>query len=132
MIAVDTNVLLRLLIHDDARQKETVDRLLQAAREQGEVCLVSNPVLCEIEWVLTRTYRAKRRDCAVAFQGLLEDPFFVFEDRSAVGRALVLFQEGRASFADYLIGEIGQTQEARTTLTFDRDLAGHPGFTVLG
>jgi predicted nucleic-acid-binding protein len=132
MIAADTNVLLRLLIHDDPRQKEIVDRLLQSAREQGEVCLVSNPVLCEIEWVLARSYSAKRKDCAVAFQGFLEDPFFVFEDRSAVGRALLFFQEGKASFADYLIGETAQTWEARTTFTFDRDLAGQPGFTVLG
>ncbi len=132
MIAVDTNVLLRLLVHDDLRQKEVADRLLQDAREQGESCLISDPVLCEIEWVLTKTYRAKRKDISAAIQGFLEDPVFAFEDRPAIGRALNHFEDGRASFADYLIGITAQTQEARTTFTFDRELAGQPGFTLLG
>lgn len=132
MIAVDTNVLLRLLVDDDLRQKEMADRLLHDAREQGEACLVSDPVLCEIEWVLTKRYRAKRKDILAAIQGLLEDPVFAFEDRGAIGRALHRFQDGRASFADYLIGVTAQTKEARTTFTFDRELADQPWFTLLG
>ena len=59
MIALDTNVLIRLLVDDDPIQAKRARRLLESTRERGEQCFISAPVLCEIEWVLDLFSRGK-------------------------------------------------------------------------
>ena len=70
MIALDTNVLVRLLVEDDAAQAARARRLVEACSEAGDVCLVSIPVLCELEWVLESVYRAPRADVEEAVRSL--------------------------------------------------------------
>ena len=132
MIAVDTNVLVRLLVDDDPEQKARAQQLLEATAEAGEPCLISDPVLCELAWVLSSNYRARRAEIGAAVQSLLGRPLFVFEDRQVVLTAFEAYQRGKADLSDYLIGARAQAQGARTTWTFDRGLRGHPGFSWLG
>ena len=47
MIALDTNILVRLITQDDPQQAALAERLVQQATEEGEVCFVSDVVLCE-------------------------------------------------------------------------------------
>jgi len=131
MIAVDTNVLIRLMVNDDPEQKARAQRLLEATAEAGESCLVSDPVLCEIAWVLSSQYRAGRAEIVAAIQSLLAQALFIFEDRTALLQAFEAYQGGRADFSDYLIGAKAQARGARTTWTFDRGLRNHPGFSML-
>ena len=46
MIALDTNILVRLITQDDPRQAVLAERLIQQATEEGEDCFVSDVVLC--------------------------------------------------------------------------------------
>jgi predicted nucleic-acid-binding protein len=131
MIALDSNVLIRLLVEDDPNQANRAKRLLQSIRERREQCFISDPVLCEIEWVLDSAYGASRRDVATAIQQFLASALFVVEDPASVQRALDLFSQGKGDFSDYLLGIRGQKRGARTTYTFDRDLRGVEGFTLL-
>jgi predicted nucleic-acid-binding protein len=132
MIAVDTNVLVRLIVDDDPEQAARVRNLLEATAEAGESCLVTDPVLCEVVWVLSSSYRARRADIVAAVQSLLARPLFVFEDRSVLLEAFEAYRRGPADLSDYLIGARAQTQGARTTWTFDGGLRDHPGFSWLG
>ena len=85
MIAVDTNVLLRRLLNDDAVQAEKARRLF----ESEESILVTDVVLAEAIWTLTgKRYAAGRDDIAVVVMGLLEEHNVVFESRQAVWSAL--------------------------------------------
>ena len=85
MIAVDTNVLLRRLLNDDAVQAEKARRLF----ESEESILVTDVVLAEAIWTLTgKRYSAGRDDIAVVVTGLLEERNVVFESRQAVWSAL--------------------------------------------
>jgi predicted nucleic-acid-binding protein len=128
---LDTNILIRLLVRDDPGQTALSQRLLEDAAERGEPCLVTDPVLCEVEWVLASRYGAARSDIVAAMQGLLAQEIFTFEDREALKRAVALCQRSKVELSDLLIGAKGQAQGARTTYTFDRNLAVHEGFSRL-
>ena len=85
MIAVDTNVLLRRLLNDNAAQAEKARRLF----ESEESVLISDVVLAEAIWTLTgKRYAAGREDVAAVVLGLLEERNVVFESRQAVWSAL--------------------------------------------
>ena len=85
MIAVDTNVLLRRLLNDDATQAERARRLF----ESEESVLIADVVLAEAVWTLTgKRYGAGREEIAAVVMGLLEEYNVVFESRQAVWSAL--------------------------------------------
>jgi predicted nucleic-acid-binding protein len=131
MIAVDTNVLVRLLVGDDPEQLAQATALLHDAREKGVACFISDPVLCEIEWVLESCYGASRADVLAALRDLLASEGFVFEDRKGLMWAIEHYQTGKADFSDYLIGAKGRAKGATATYTFDKGLRGTSGFIFL-
>ena len=49
MIALDTNVLVRFLVRDDKPQAEHARLLIETRRSKGDECLITHPVLCELE-----------------------------------------------------------------------------------
>jgi predicted nucleic-acid-binding protein len=131
LIALDTNILVRLMVRDDPRQTALAERLLESAAESGESCLVTDPVLCEVGWVLESNYEASRSDILAAMQELLAQEVFTFEDREAFQRAVDLCQRSKLDLSDLLIGAKGQARGARTTYTFERTLARQEGFSLL-
>lgn len=132
MIALDTNVLLRVLVADDPKQAALASRILREAVEAGELCFISDPVLCETEWVLDRHYKASRAEILATLENLLSrQSLFVFEDPDALRKALNAYQQGKADFSDFLIGAKAETRGVRTTFTFDRALARQQGFSIL-
>jgi predicted nucleic-acid-binding protein len=131
MIAVDTNVLVRLIVADDAKQAALARHLIEEAISDGTTCYVSTPVVCELEWVLVSCYRVPRTEIAAVIKRLLDSAVFAFEDRKALLQALAAYQQSRAGFADHLIGAKAQAFGATTTWTFDRALRNCAGFSIL-
>jgi predicted nucleic-acid-binding protein len=120
------------MVGDDPEQAAQARRLLEEASEERESCFVSDPVLCELEWVLASRYRARRADVAAAIRALLENGIFAFEDRKALLQAVESYQRSHADLADHLIGAQAQARGAATTWTFDRALRNCAGFSILG
>jgi predicted nucleic-acid-binding protein len=131
VIAIDTNVLIRFLVRDDEHQAMRARNLVENCRATGDTCLVSHPVLCELEWVLESAYRASRSEIAASVRMLLTTPPFVLEDSELLERALQMYSKGKGDLSDYILGEIAGARGARTTYTFDRDLRNTEGFTLL-
>lgn len=131
MIALDTNILVRLITQDDPRQAALAERLVQQATEQGEVCFVSDVVLCELEWVLESCYEATRSDLLTAIQEIAFREIFAFEDSDSLHWAINLYRESKVEFSDALIGAKALAKGARATYTFDRALSHHEGFSLL-
>jgi predicted nucleic acid-binding protein len=52
MLGIDTNVVIRLIISDDAEQTRRARKLIEQALKSDEPVLVSLLVLLESEWVL--------------------------------------------------------------------------------
>jgi predicted nucleic-acid-binding protein len=131
MIALDTNVLVRLVLQDDEAQAKVAERLVVRARREQTRLFVADVVLCELVWVLTSRARLSRVDIADAIERLLGTELIVVNDVAAADRALSAFRAGKGDFADYLIREQALLAGATEVATFDRALKGDPGFRLM-
>lgn len=116
MIALDTNVLVRLLTRDEPGQARLAADLLKS----NEV-FVGKTVLLELEWVLRFAYGFDRHSIRGAMLALLGLPTLRIEDEAAVAGALDAF-EGGLDFADAL--HLYSSDDSVVEFaTFDRDMA---------
>lgn len=131
MTGLDTNVLVRFLVQDDAAQAKSAQDLM-ATFTEAEPGFICREVLVELVWVLERAYALSRTDIADAINGLLEARELVVEagDRAAV--AIDRYRKGGPGFADQMIAQAGQGAGCKATVTFDRKAAGLPGMSLLG
>ena len=104
MLGIDTNVLVRFLVRDDERQFRKAQQLIEREKTRGEPVLVSQLVLLEAEWVLRSRYAVAKSEILRAFSGLLDSVELAIEDEPSVERALFLWRESSAEFAECLIG----------------------------
>jgi predicted nucleic-acid-binding protein len=118
MRAVDTNVLVRLLTRDDARQVATAARWVESG------VWVSVLALAEAVWVLGAVYERSPAEIASAVETLLNHKDLTLQDSDIVAAALVLFRERPAvSFSDCLLLELARKAGHLPLGTFDRDLS---------
>ena len=101
MAALDTNVLVRWLTDDDAKQSVIVARLFELAIEKDERLFVPATVILETEWVLRSRYRFDKPLVTAALDVLLGVTELEFQTEPALEQALWLFkQAGAPDFAD--------------------------------
>jgi predicted nucleic-acid-binding protein len=131
VIAIDTNVLARWFVEDDARQVAAARGLLADERRGESPILLTPLVLAELEWVLRSTFRRSKDDILEVLGILCEEPAVVIDDRSCVEIAIANWRDGRADFADYLIAALARDRGATAVLTFNRDAAKSAAFTLL-
>jgi predicted nucleic-acid-binding protein len=126
-IAIDTNVLVRLLVRDDEAQFKVACRLVEQTEAANETLLIVLGVLLETEWVLRSRYRLDKASIAAAFARLLEVEHVVFDHEPTVEEALYIWtQHPSADFADCLhnarAAQLGRTR----FVTFDAGAAKLP------
>lgn len=114
MRAVDTNVLVRLLINDEPDQAVVAQHVMAA-----EPVFVPKTVVLELEWVLRSVYRLSPASIATGIEGLLATAAIEVEDAAAVSRAVAWFREG-LDFADAL--HLASSSHVGAFLTFDASL----------
>jgi predicted nucleic-acid-binding protein len=120
MIAVDTNVLVRLVTNDDSRQAQMAQDALEAAVRAGETLVVVHVVLCELVWVLTSSYGYSKAQCLEVLSRLLGFAALRFESRQVAAAAAKAWRSCRADFADALVGLTAAELGADHVLTFDK------------
>lgn len=96
-IALDTNLLVRLLTGDDPEQARRVADLIDAS----PACFVPITVVLELEWVLRGAYRLERGAVIAALEGLMAIRQVHLEQEDLVRQALAWQQQG-LDFADAL------------------------------
>ena len=117
MLAVDTNVLVRILTRDDATQANEADSFI----EQG--AWVSVLAFAEAIWVLGSTYGMEHADIATSAEMLLAHEHLTVEHSDTVAAALELFRSRPAlGFTDCLILELARKAGHLPLGTFDRAL----------
>jgi predicted nucleic-acid-binding protein len=130
MIGIDTNVLVRFLVKDDHAQFERAQKLIRRRASEGEGVSISLLVLLETEWVLRSRYDLSKNEIAGALSGLLDSTEVRIEDEATVERALFVWKDSAAEFADCLIGERYRELGCRATASFDARALKLPGFTA--
>lgn len=118
MRAIDTNVLVRIVARDDARQLEAAEAFITPG------AWISLLVLAEAAWVWSSVYQATSDQIADGIQKLLDHQQFVLQEPDVVDAALQGFRRRPTlSFSDYLILEMARKAGFLPLGTFDRDLA---------
>ena len=112
MVAVDTNVVVRLLTRDDAAQVKRAAALFRA----NEIW-IAKTVRLEAEWVLRYSYELERAAILRGILGLLGLPTVSVEDSVAVARALQWYGGG-LDLSDAL--HLASRGDAARFATFDR------------
>lgn len=113
-VAVDTNVLIRAVVGDDAKQAKRAAKLLTDA----DLIAVALPCLCEFVWVLRRVYDFTPADVASAIRALL-DAASTETNRPAAEAGLAVLEVG-GDFADGVIAFEGQWLGGETFISFDQ------------
>ena len=130
-IAIDTNVLVRLLTRDDETQCMAAVRIVQAAAEDGTPVLISSGVLLETEWVLRSRYKLLPAEIQQAFNAILETHELVVQEPAVLEEALRLWRNwAGADFADCM-HIANAVQNTRTLATFDQNAARLSGAAVI-
>ena len=131
MIALDTHVLVRYLVEDDARQSALATTLIHRAIADDESLFVSDIVVCETVWVLSIGYKIARTEISALLRNLFRARHLAFRATDELLRALGAFVEGNGDFADYLIREHGRGAECEGVATFDKVLLKERGFVAV-
>ena len=131
MIGLDTNILVRYLAQDDPLQSPKATELIERQLTADNPAFVSLVAMVETAWVLERAYGLSDRAIAAAIERMLQAEVLVVENEQEVFTAMIALKERRGSFADALIGALGDKAGCARTLTFDRQALRLAGFELL-
>jgi predicted nucleic-acid-binding protein len=127
MRAIDTNVLVRLLVQDDPKQAALASEFVAGG------AWVSHLVLAETVWVLTAVYERTAPELGDAIALLLEHDLLVLQDPDVVSEALDDFRARPAlGFSDCLVLSVARKAGHVPLGTFDRKLSKLGGAIVVG
>lgn len=130
MIGLDTNVLVRYVAQDDPKQSPKATRLIESltADAPGYVSLIS---VVELVWVLTDCYALTKDEICEVLETLLRTKEIIVAHADIAWKALRIFKEGKADFADCLIERSANEAGCSYTTTFDRAAAKHCGMKLI-
>ncbi len=131
MAALDTNVLVRYLVADDALQLAAVTRLIKAALRAGETLYVPITVMLELEWVLRSNYKLSKSQVNAHLSALMSAAELTFENEAAVEIALGLYKKAAADFADCMHVALAHVAGERPLWTFDKVAAKIDGASLV-
>ena len=127
MHAIDTNVLVRLLVRDDPRQLQAAETFIAKGG------WISHVVLVETLWVLDAIYERSAEQLIAALERLLAHAELTLQDTDVVAAALDQFRGQPAlGFSDCLVLEIARKSGHVPLGTFDRRLGKAAGAHRLG
>jgi predicted nucleic-acid-binding protein len=130
MIGLDTNILVRYLVQDDAVQSSKASEVIENRLTEENTGFVSMVAMVETVWVLDRAYSLEAHEIAAAVERMLQTDVLVVENEQEVFTAMIALKDGQGSFADALIAALGARAGCVCTLTFDRKALRLPGFEL--
>lgn len=130
MIGLDTNVLVRYFAQDDPAQSRKANALIESltVEHPGYVTQVA---LVEVVWVLGRAYDTRREEISHVIETLLSTKELVVEASETVWKALRLYADSSADFADCLIERACHDALCEYTATFDTKAAKTAGLRLI-
>jgi len=128
MIAIDTNVLVRIFIDDlNQTQVNKSRELVQKAKHIH----ITQIVLIELIWVLSRAYQLEKSKIISILQEIYENAAFVVEQKEQLLEALTLYKNHSVDFSDCMILAATKKANVDHVYTFDAKFARLPGVKKL-
>lgn len=130
MIGLDTNILVRYLTQDDPVQSRKAADIIERRLTVANPGFVSVVTLAETVWVLDRAYHFTAREIAAAVERMLQVEILLIQHEQETFAAMIALKQGRSSFSDALIAELGAQEGCVHTLTFDQKALRFPRFRL--
>jgi predicted nucleic-acid-binding protein len=128
MIAIDTNVLVRVIVEDTGQSEQT--KIARELVKNAQKVYVTQIVQVECTWVLAKVYKIGKPSLLNVLEHLLNNPDYILQRSETFETALDLFLQSQADFADCLI--LAESHYAETILhTFDKRLGKHSDTKLL-
>ncbi len=131
MIALDTNVLVRLVLRDDEAQAQRARELVETHAESDASLFISDVVLAEFAWVLKSRFALPGDAVAQALRAMLDNATLAWQSRPAAVEALRLFELGSVDFPDCLIVALAGSAGCEAVATFDQGMRTLPKVWLL-
>ena len=131
MIGIDTNVLIRYIVEDDAEQAKLATELIEKKCSSKNPAFISLMVLCELIWVLSYSYKCQKEEIKEVLQNLLLTENFHVEYHTIAWQAFYDYENGNFDYSDCLISRLNQHNECETTWTFDKKASKLKSFQLL-
>ena len=131
MPAVDTNVLIRLLVKDDAAQLASAHKLISDTLSASDTLYVPVTVAIELEWVLRANLKQDKASVLHSLSRLLSSANLSFQADRAVEAALRTYSRSSADFSDCLHAALAMNADELPFWTFDKAAAKLNGARLL-
>lgn len=130
MIGLDTNIVLRYLLQDDAVQSGKVNRLVDGL-SPDQPGFINVATVLELVWVLRSLFKLTPAEISTQVEQLLATDVFQVQNEQQVFEAAFALKRGFGEFEDALIGALNAWAGCSESVTFDRGASRLPYFRVL-
>jgi predicted nucleic-acid-binding protein len=131
MPALDTNILVRYIVQDDATQLAAAQRLIRKCVADQLTLFVPVTVTLELEWVLRSSFAFSKGETVGVLSDLFSAAELSFESERALEVALDLYRSNTADFADCVHIALAAQAGEQPLWTFDRGAAKVLGAQIL-
>jgi len=128
VIAIDTNVLVRVIVEDTGQPEQT--KIARDLVENAQKVYLSQIVQVECAWVLAKVYKIDNASLLMVLEHFLINSAFILQRPEQFKTAIDLFRQGHADFADYLILTESSCLDM-VLYTFDKRLGRHSNTRLL-
>lgn len=128
MIAIDTNILVRMFV-DDAENQQQIQWVSDLVRQQ-EAIYLSQIVQVEAVWIFETVYELTKSEIVTILRVIANHPAIILEKPDQFVQALTLYESNPADFSDYVI--FANAESTNCVLwTFDKKLSKTQGVIKL-
>jgi len=117
---VDTNVFLRYLLEDNQKYAKKAAKYFEQAEEEKITLVVSPQIIFEIEYILYKLYKVKRRKIGDILQDLISWSYLQMKNRSLLYDSLILYKKTKIDLVDIVLFLEAKKDKA-SVLSFAKD-----------
>lgn len=116
---VDTSVILRILVADDAQKGMAAEKLLKEAKGKGISLHLLPIAVMEVVFVLDKVYKLDRKRIQEMIHALLNTPELSVDMEDVFRKAIDAYVEKNIKFADAVMAFWGIEKGLTTVFTYD-------------
>lgn len=116
---VDTNIIIRLAVKDDDKQKEACIKLLERAKNRELILYVLPVAFLETVWILEKYYKLPKKKVRDFVEALLNTPEIICDMENVFKKAIAVYEEKNIKFADAVMGFWGLEKGITDVFTYD-------------
>ncbi len=121
MVAIDTNILVRIFVQGDAQLYAKASKIIDNARPSS--ILLDRVILAEFGYILRPRYAYTKEDVGIMYRALLADERFSFLDSELTRLTINLYEsEKPLSFDDCWLLALKKSGKVKDVATFDAAL----------